>query len=90
MKKLRMYKRSIKLMFITQKNDFGTFIWKIAQHICQSIYVTNFTLPLPPKYLMLKHFAVIQKLVPSKDHLNNKKHYKFKNAILKPKKITIF
>ena len=43
----------------------------------------------PPKYLMLKHFDVIQKLLPSKDHFNNKKHYKCKNAILK-QKITIF
>ena len=34
---------------------------------------------------MLKHYDVIQKLVPSKDHFNNKKHYKGKNAILKPK-----
>ena len=34
---------------------------------------------------MLKHFDVIQKLVPSKDHFNNKKHYKCKNAILKQK-----
>ena len=31
-----MYKRSIKLMFITQTNDFGSVIWKIEQHICQS------------------------------------------------------
>ena len=29
-----MYKRSIKLMFITQTNDFGSVIWKIEQHIC--------------------------------------------------------
>ena len=29
---------------------------------------------------MLKHFDVIQKLVPSKDHFNNKKHYKCKNV----------
>ena len=83
--KLRMYKRSIKLMFITQINDSGTVIWKIEQHICQSKNVTNFTPPLPPKYLMLKHFDVTQKLVPSKDHFNNKKHYKCKNAILKQK-----
>ena len=48
-----MYKRSIKLMFITQKNDFGSVIWKIQQHICQSKKVTNFTPPLPPKYSML-------------------------------------
>ena len=54
-----MYKRSIKLMFITQTNDFGIS--------------------------MLKHFDVIKKLVPSKDHFNNKKHYKCKNAILKQK-----
>ena len=39
----------------------------------------------PPKYSMLKHFDVIQKVVPSKDHFNNKKHYKWKNAILKQK-----
>ena len=45
----------------------------------------NFTPPLPPKYSMLKHFDVIQKLVPSKDHFNNKKHYKCKTAILKQK-----
>jgi len=43
-----MYKRSIKLMFITQTNDFGSVIWKIEQHICQSKKVTNFTPPLPP------------------------------------------
>ena len=30
-----MYKRSIKLMFITQTNDFGSVIWKVEQHICQ-------------------------------------------------------
>ena len=47
-KKLRMYKRSIKLMFITQTNDFGSVIWKIEQHICQSKKVTNFTPPLSP------------------------------------------
>ena len=58
-----MYKRSIKLMFITQTNDFGSVIWKIEQHICQSKKVTNVTPPLPPKYSMLKHFDVIQKLV---------------------------
>ena len=80
-----MYKRSIKLMFMTQTNDFGSVFWKIEQHICQSKKVTNFTPPLPPKYSMLKHFDVIQKLVPSKDHFNNKKHYKCKNAILKQK-----
>ena len=34
---------------------------------------------------MLKDFDVIQKLVLSKDHFNNKKHYKCKNAILKQK-----
>ena len=80
-----MYKRSIKLMFITQTNDFGSAIWKIEHRICQSKKVTNFTPPLPPKYSMLKHFDVIQKLVPSKDHFNNKKHHKCKNAILKQK-----
>ena len=80
-----MYQRSIKLMFITQTNDFGSVIWKIEQHICQSKNVTNFTPPLSPKYSMLKHFHVIQKLVPSKGHFNTKKHYKCKNAILKPK-----
>ena len=85
-----MYKRSIKLMFITQTNDFGSVIWKIEQHICQSKKVTNFTPRLPPKYSMLKHFDVIQKLVPSKDHFNNKKHYKCKNAILKTKKSPFF
>ena len=67
-----MYKRSIKLMFITQTNDFGSVIWKIEQHIRQSKKVTNFTPPLPPKYSMLKHFDVIQKLVPSKDDFNKK------------------
>ena len=41
-----MYKRSIKLMFITQTNDFGSVIWKIEQHICQSKKVTNF---IPPE-----------------------------------------
>ena len=51
-----MYKRNIKLMFITQTNDFGSVIWKIEQHICQSTKVTNFTPPLPAKYSMLKHF----------------------------------
>ena len=76
-------------MFITQTNDFGSVIWKTEQHICQSKKVTNCTPHLPPKYSMLKHFDVIQKLVPSKDHFNNKKHYKCKNAILK-QKITIF
>ena len=80
-----MYQRSIKLMFITQTNDFGSVIWKIEQHICQSKNVTNFTPPLSPKYSMLKHFDVIQKLVPSKDHFNTKKHYKCKNAVLKQK-----
>ena len=78
-------------MFITQTNDFGSVIWKTEQHICQSKKVTNFTPPLPPKYSMLKHFDVIQKLVPSKDHFNNKKHYKCKNAILiKTKKSPFF
>ena len=81
-KKLRMYKRSIKLMFITQTNYSGSVIWKIEQHICQSKKVTNFSQPLPPKYSMLQHFDVIQKLVPSKDHFNNKKR---KNKILKQK-----
>ena len=79
-------------MFITplpQKNDFESVIWKIEQHICQCQKVTNFAPPLPCKYSMLKHFDVIQKLVPSKDHFNNKKHYKCKNAVLK-QKITIF
>ena len=76
-----MYKRSIKLMFITQTNDFGSVIWKIEQHICQSKNVTNFTPPLPTKYSMLKHFDVIQKLVPSKDHFNNKKHYTSKTYV---------
>ena len=80
-----MYKRSIKLMFITQTNDFGSVIWKIEQHTRQSKNVTNFTPPLPTKYSILKHFDVIQNLVPSKDHCNNKKHYKCKNAILKQK-----
>ena len=64
-----MYNRSIKLMFITQTNDFGSVIWKTEQHICQSKKVTNFTPPLPLKYSILKHFDVIQKLDPSKDHL---------------------
>ena len=50
-------------MFITQTNDFGRVIWKIEQHICQSKNVTNFTPLLPPKYSMLKHFDIIQKLV---------------------------
>ena len=58
-------------MFSTQTNDFGSVIWKIEQHICQSKKVTNFTPPLPPKYSMLKHFDIIQKLVPSKDHFLN-------------------
>ena len=67
-------------MFITQTSDFRNVIWKIEQHICQSKKVTYFTPPLPPKYSMLKHFDVIQK-----DHFNNKKHYKWKNAILEQK-----
>ena len=46
--------------------------------------------PLPPKYSMLKHFDVIQNLVPGKDHFNNKKHYKCKNAILKQKNSPFF
>ena len=58
-------------MFITQTNDFGSVILKIEQHICQSKNVINFTPTLPNKYSMLKHFDVIQKLVPSKDHFNN-------------------
>ena len=77
-----MYKRSIKLMFITQTNDFGSVIWKIEQHICQSKKVTNLTPPLSPKYSMLKHFDVIQKLVPSKDHFNNKKALKATNLTM--------
>ena len=72
-------------MFITQTNDFGSVIWKLEQHIRQSRKGTNFTPPLPPKYSMLKHFDVIQKVVLSKAHFNNKKHYKWKNAILKQK-----
>ena len=80
-----MYQRGIKLMFITQTNDFESVIRKIEQHICQSKSVTNFIPPLSPKYSMLKHFDVIQKLVPSKDHFNTKKHYKCKNAVLKQK-----
>ena len=80
-----MYKRSIKIIFITQTNDFRSVIWKIEQHICQSKKVTNFTPPLLSKYSMWKHFDVIQILVPSKDHFNNKKHYKCKKAILKQK-----
>ena len=31
-----MYKRSIKLMFITQTNDFGSVIWKIEQHFVKA------------------------------------------------------
>ena len=50
----------------------------------------NFYPTPPPKYSMLKHFDVIQKLVPSKDHFNNKKHYKCQNAILKQKKAIFF
>ena len=84
-----MYKRSIKLMFITQTNDFGSVIWKIQQHICQSKQRDKFYPTPSPKYSMLKHFDVIQTLVSSKDHFNNKKHYKCKNAILK-QKFTIF
>ena len=80
-----MYKRSIKLMFITQTNNFGSVIWKREQHNCQSKKVTNFTPPLPPKYSMLKHFDIIQKLVPSEDNFNNKKHYKCTNVNLKQK-----
>ena len=78
-----MYKRSIKLMLITQTNDFGSVIWKIEQHICQSKKSDKFYPTPPPKYSMLKHFDVIQ--FPSKDHFNNKKHYKWKNVILKQK-----
>ena len=44
-----MYKRSIKLMFITQTNDSGSVIWKIKQHIRQSKKVTNFSPPLLPQ-----------------------------------------
>ena len=72
-------------MFITQTSDFRSVIWKIEQHICQSKKVTNSTPHLPPKYSMLKHFDVIQKVVPSKHHFNNKNHYKWKNAVLKQK-----
>ena len=74
-------------MFITQTNDFGGVISKIEQHIRQSKKVTNFTPPFPPppKYSMLKHFDIVQKLVPSKDHFNNKKHYKCTNVNLKQK-----
>ena len=59
-----MYKRSIKLMFITQTNDFGSVIWKIEQHICQSKKVTNFTPPLPLQIFDVETFDVIQKLRP--------------------------
>ena len=62
-------------MFITQTNDFGSVIWKIEQHICQIFDVET--------------FWYITKLVPSKDHFNNKKHYKCTNVNLK-QKITIF
>ena len=41
---------------------------------------------LPPKYSMLKHFDVIQKLVPSKDHYNT---ISVKTRALNKKKITI-
>ena len=51
-----MYKRSIKLMFIIQTNDFGSVIWKIEQHICQSKNVTNFTPPLPPQIFDVETF----------------------------------
>ena len=47
-----MYKRIIKLMFVTQTNDSGSVIWKIEQHICQSKKVTNFTPPLPPSIII--------------------------------------
>ena len=55
-KKLRMHKRSITLMFITQTNDFGSIIWKIEQHICQSKKVTNFTPPLLPQIFDVETF----------------------------------
>ena len=51
-----MYKRSIKLMFITQTNELGSAIWKIEQHICHSKNVTNFTLPLPPQIFEVETF----------------------------------
>ena len=72
-------------MFITQTSDFRSVIWKKRAAYLSKQKVTNSTPPLPPKYSMLKHFDVIQKVVPSKDHFNNKKHYKWKNAILKQK-----
>ena len=84
-----MYKRSIKLMFITQTNDFGSVIWKIEQHICQSKKVTNFTPPLPPKYSMLKNFDVIQKLVQAKTILTTKSTISVKSD-LKTKKSPFF
>ena len=80
-----MYKRSIKLMFIIQTNDFGSAISKIEQHICQSKKSDKFYPTPPPKYSMLKNVHTIQKLVPSKDHFNNKKHYKCTNVNLKQK-----
>ena len=73
-------------MFITQTNDFGSVIWKIEQHIFQSKKSDKFYPTPPPKNIsMLKHFDIIQKLVPSKDHFNNKKHYKCTNVNLKQK-----
>ena len=70
-------------MFITQTNDFGSLENRAAYLSKQK---SDKFYPTPtPKYSMLKHFDVIQKLVPSKDHFNNKKHYKCKNAILKQK-----
>ena len=51
-----MYKRSIKLMFITQTSDFRSVIWKIEQHICQSKKVKNSTPPLPPQIFDVETF----------------------------------
>ena len=55
-----MYKRSIKLMFIIQTNDFGSVIWKIEQHICQSKKVTNF----PPQIFDVETFRCNSKTRP--------------------------
>ena len=67
-------------MFITQTSDFRSVIWNLSKQTSDKFYPTP-----PPKYSMLKHFDVIQKVVPSKDHFNHKKRYKWKNAILKQK-----
>ena len=52
-------------MFITQTNDFGSVIWKIEQHICQSKKVENLTLMIWMTVSVYPSFVFIRVTFPS-------------------------